>query len=126
MLGRELDNAKNVVLAHDEEILAVIMDFLAGILAIKHDVAHGDGHQVAVFAGANSHYLAALRLLFGCVRDDDAALGFFIGGRRLDDNTVCYRFHTRVNYFVLVKLLNMPINGILYGNTFTSYFVPQW
>jgi hypothetical protein len=46
------------------------------------------------FAWAYCDDFTALWLFFGCVWDDDAAFGFFIGGRWLDDNSVSDWFHT--------------------------------
>ena len=60
-----LNEAKDVVFAHNQVILTFIADFLAGIFAIKHDIARLNGHQVAVFARAHSNYLATLWLFLG-------------------------------------------------------------
>lgn len=89
-----LKDNQNVVLAHDEVILALEVDFLAGIFAVEDDVAHIDGHEVAVFAGAYGDDFAALWFFFGSVGNDDAAFGLIFSGRRLDDDTVCDWFHT--------------------------------
>ena len=63
------------------------VDFLAGIFAIKNDIAHRNGHEVAVFAWADGDDFAALWFFFGSIGDNDAAFGLLIGGRRERDSS---------------------------------------
>ncbi len=96
MFGKKgtLNDTQDVVLAHDQVVFTLKVNFLAGILAIKHDIASLNSHQVAVFTGAYGDDLAALRFFLGRVGDDDAAFGLFLCGSRLDNHTVCDWFHT--------------------------------
>ena len=63
------DNSQDVVFPHHQEIIAINLDFRAGIFAEQHYVANLDIQRknLAVFgllAVTNSHDLAALRLFF--------------------------------------------------------------
>ena len=76
------DDAQHVILFHDEVLLAVERDLLARVRAEQDPVARFDveGDPLAVVvrlpvAGGDDR--ALLRLLFGGVRDDDAADGLF-------------------------------------------------
>src|SRR5947209_4376002 len=73
------DHAEDVLLAHDEVLLAVDLDLRSGVLPEQDLVADLDveGRQLAVIvhlAFADRDHLAVLRLLLGAIRDDDAAL----------------------------------------------------
>src|SRR5436309_1257169 len=73
------DHAEDVLLAHDEVLLAVDLDLRSGVLPEQDLVADLDveGHHFAVvvhLAFADRDDLAVLRLLLGGIRDDDAAL----------------------------------------------------
>src|SRR2546428_10282389 len=69
------DDAEDVLLAEDQVILAVELDFVARVLAEQHPIALLDvGRQdLAVFApaGPDGHDQPLLGLLLGRVRDDD-------------------------------------------------------
>src|SRR5437899_3274289 len=74
------DHAEDVLLAHDEVLLAVDLDLRSGVLAEQDPVAdlHVERQHLAVLvhlALADGDHLALLRLLLGGVRNDDAALG---------------------------------------------------
>src|SRR5438132_491981 len=73
------DHAEDVLLAHDEVLLAVDLDLRSGVLPEQDLVADLDveGRQLAVvvhLALADRVHLTLLRLLLGGIRDDDAAL----------------------------------------------------
>src|SRR6266478_10113581 len=75
-LGAE--NAENVLLLHDQVLLAVQGDLAARVLAEQHAIAGLDvqGGLLAVLADrafADGEDLALLRLFLGAVRDDEAA-----------------------------------------------------
>src|SRR5262249_54720667 len=78
------DYAHDVGLLHDEELLAIELDFGARPFAEQHAVA---GFQVglddlaALITAARAHRndLALGRLLLGGIWDDDAPLGLFLG-----------------------------------------------
>src|SRR6266487_3423987 len=87
------DHAHDVGFLHDEELVAIELDFGARPFAEQHAVAGFDAHrdQLAVLvaaAGADGDNLALLRFLFGGVGNDDAALGFFLGVDALDDHPI--------------------------------------
>src|SRR3954454_22347280 len=74
------DDAHDVGLLHDQEILAIDAHLGAGPLAEQHPVAGLEIerlHLPSLVASAwpDGDDLALLRLLLGRVRDDDAALG---------------------------------------------------
>src|SRR5215212_5944692 len=76
--ARATDDSENLVLAHDEQFLAVDLDFGATVLAEQDAVAGLHVQRLAcavlqVFAFADGDDLALLRLLLRRVRDDDAA-----------------------------------------------------
>src|ERR687898_2895495 len=94
--GGALDDAHDVALLHDQEILAINAHLGAGPLAEQHPVAglHVEGLNLAgLVAGAQpgGDHLALLRLLLGGVRDDDAALGLLFRVDAADDDTVVQR-----------------------------------
>src|SRR5829696_2911118 len=97
LLGdRLLDDAHDVGFLHDQEILAVDPHLGAGPLAEQHAIARPDveRRQLAVLvAGArpDGHDFAFLRLLFGGIRNDDAALRLLIRLDAADDDTVMQR-----------------------------------
>src|SRR5881396_366 len=69
------DDAENVLLLHDEVLLAVQLDLAAGVLAEQDPIAclHGQGDvlpPVAHLAGAHRDDLPLLGLLLGTVGDD--------------------------------------------------------
>src|SRR5271167_31172 len=90
------DYAHDVALLHDQEILAVELDFGARPFAEQDAVAdlEVDWDQLAGFVtAARTHRRDfALRGLFlGGVGNDDAALGLFLGIDTLDNDTVMQR-----------------------------------
>src|SRR5436190_10895323 len=92
------NHAKDVVLAHDEVILAVNFDFRAAVLADQHAVAllHGKRDELAVvvaLAGAESDDFALLRFFLRGVRDDDPALLHFVLLNRLHQHPVAQWFY---------------------------------
>src|SRR5579883_910095 len=87
------DDAHNVGLLHDQELLAVDLDFGAGPLAEQHPVALLDVERrqlAGLVAAARPHGddLALLRLLLGGVRNDDAALRLLLAFEATDDDAV--------------------------------------
>src|SRR3954447_920582 len=94
--GAAFDDAHHVALLHDQEILAIDLDLGARPLAEQDDVAdlQIERDELAGFiaaTGADGDDLALARLLFGGVRNDDAAGGLFFGIDALDDNAVVKR-----------------------------------
>src|SRR6478609_6091488 len=82
--GGALDDAENVALLHDQEILAVDLDLGAAPLAEQHAVAdlEIDRDQLAglvAAARANGDDFALGGLFLGGVGDDDAASGLGVG-----------------------------------------------
>src|SRR4051794_10708994 len=97
---RLLDDAHDVALLHDQEILAIDAHLGAGPLAEENAVAglHVERNDLAALvagAGTGGDDLALLGLLLGGVGDDDAALRLLLGVDAADDNTVMKRteFH---------------------------------
>src|SRR5687768_7199442 len=93
-----LDDAENLFLADDEDLFAVDLDFLTGVLAEKNRVARLDVERrdLAVLfdaAFSDGHDFALLRLLLGAVRDDDAAHALFFFFNALDDDAVVQWSH---------------------------------
>ena len=73
-----INDGQHFILAHDEVLLAIELDLLARVLAEEDQIARLDikGHALAIvvhLAIARGDDLALLRLLFGCVGDDDPA-----------------------------------------------------
>ena len=88
-----LDDAHDVGLLHDEELLAVELDLGAGPLAEQDAVAGLDVERLNLAAlvagaGADGDDLALLRLFLGGVGNDDAALGPLLGLDAADDDAV--------------------------------------
>src|SRR5688572_2096804 len=78
------ENAENVGLLHDQEILAIDLDLGARPLAEQHDVAllqvdRDELARLVAAARADSDDFALRGFLFGGVGDDDAAGGFLLG-----------------------------------------------
>src|SRR5882762_4272342 len=93
-LGAE--NAENVLLLHDQVLLAVQRDLAARVLAEQHAIAGLDvqGSLLAVLADrafADGEDLALLRLLLGAVRDDEAAAANLLFLDPLDQDAVVQR-----------------------------------
>src|SRR6516164_4947963 len=95
--GRALgDDAHNVGLLHDEEILALEFDFGARPFAEQHAISsleiHGD--QLAVLVAAarpHSDDFALLRFLLSGVGNDDPALRLLLCFDALDDHAIVQR-----------------------------------
>lgn len=62
-LRNKLKNNQDVIFAHNEVLLSLEIDFLPGI-SIKNEVAHLNGHQVALFSRANDQDVPCPR--WGC------------------------------------------------------------
>src|SRR5687768_15242880 len=72
------DDGEDLVLAQDDVVLVFQLALAARVLADQDPVPLLDVHRHALavvveLAGANRDHLGLLRLLFGGVRDDDAA-----------------------------------------------------
>src|SRR6202011_2114528 len=94
--GNVGENAHDIALLHDQELLAVDLDLGAGPFAEQHAVANLeiDRDQFAglVTATRTDRYDLALRGFFlGSVRNDDAACGFVFGVDTLDHDAVVER-----------------------------------
>ena len=92
-VGYFVDDAEDFFLAHDEVLLAVDLDLLAGVLAEQDGVAFLDVERrdLAVLldlALADGDDLALLRLFLGGVGDDDAADLLFAFFDALHDDAV--------------------------------------
>src|SRR5271170_3731153 len=94
------DHAHDVGFLHDQQFLAVDLDFGARPLAEQNLVALLDVEwgQLAVFiatARASRDDLALLRLLLGGIGDDDAALRLLLAFQATNDDAVMQRtkFH---------------------------------
>src|SRR3984893_6183669 len=98
--GQIGENAHDVALLHDQELLAVELDLSAGPLAEQHAIAklEIDRNELAGFVtDARTHLRDfALRGFFrGTVRNDDAACGFVFGIDAFDHDAFVQRteFH---------------------------------
>src|ERR1700712_2030024 len=99
--GRKVgEDAHDVALFHDQEVFAIDRDFGAGPFPEQHAVTdlEVDRDQLAgliAAAGTDRRDLALRRLLFGGIRNDDAALGLFFSVEALDNDPVMERteFH---------------------------------
>src|SRR5918995_6900603 len=99
--GCALDDAHDVALLHDQEILAINAHLGAGPLAEQHPVAglhvqRLDLAGLVAGAGAGGDDLALLGLLLGRVRDDDAALRLLLRVDAADNNPVVQRTELHV------------------------------
>jgi hypothetical protein len=93
MPGLLFDHRQDFVLAHDEVLGAVDLDLLARVLPEQNRVAalHVGELAAAVFldlAQSDGEDLAALRLFFRAVGDDDAADRLFAVIQSLNDEAV--------------------------------------
>src|SRR5215472_16007442 len=87
------DHAHDVGLLHDQEVLAVELDFGAGPFAEQHpvaglDVGLDDLASLVAITWPYRDDLALRGLLLGGVGDDDAALRFFLGIDAFHDHAV--------------------------------------
>src|SRR5690606_1413357 len=88
-----LDDAHDVALLHDQEVLAINLHLGPGPFAEEDRVARLDveRNQLAAFvagARADGDHLAFLRLFLRGVGNDDPAFGFEIAFRTSDDDAV--------------------------------------
>src|SRR6267142_5912353 len=105
------NDAHDVRLLHDEEILAVELDLRAGPFAEQDAIALLDveWNERALFiagARADGDDLAFHRLFLGGVRNDDATLGFAFFLDALDHDTVVKRTElhgSSSNFWALVR-----------------------
>src|SRR6185437_11131367 len=95
-----VEHAHDVAFLHDQQLLAVDLDFGAGPLAEQHAVAdlEVDRDQLATLVAAtraNGDNLALRGLFLGSVGDDNAASGLLFGVDTLDHDAVVKRteFH---------------------------------
>jgi hypothetical protein len=96
----ELNYAHDVFFAHDQQLVAIDLDGLTGVLAEQHAVAHLERHRanlavVLDLAGANGQNFTLVGLLGRVVGNDDAGSGFLLFFETLDDNQIMQRtnFH---------------------------------
>src|SRR5690242_1096519 len=91
--GGALDNAHDVGLLHDQQLLAVELDLGARPFAEQDAIAfpHVQGHELALLvAGARTHgdHLALHRLLLRRVGDENATRGLLLGIEATDHDPV--------------------------------------
>src|SRR3984885_11356164 len=91
--GCVLDHSHDVGLLHDQELLAIDLDFSAGPFAEQHPVARFElewDQLAALVPSARPHGddLALLRLLLDGVGNNDAALRLFVSFDAADDDAV--------------------------------------
>src|ERR1700674_690214 len=114
-----VEDPQDIVLAHDQMVLAFELDLAARVLAEQDLVAgpYFDRDKLAVFAVlalADSDDLALLRLFFGGVRDDNSTLGPLHFLDTFDQNSIAQRsksFHWEPG-------ASSP--GLLVGRTFPA------
>src|SRR5262249_23909542 len=96
-----VEDPEDVILFHDEQLLAVDLHLAAGILAEENAVPrlHDEGQRLSLLgypAGAGGDDLALLGLLLGAVRDDDAAMHIVLLLETLDEDPVVERPQLRL------------------------------
>src|SRR5437588_8262251 len=112
MLSRRLtDDAEDVVLAHDQECIAIDFDFGAAVFRNEDLVPFLDGeiHLFALFVhltGAESDNFAFLRFFLRSIGNDDPAFFCFLLFERLHQHPVSERFyvhscHKLINSFLV-------------------------
>src|ERR1700744_4629014 len=114
-LSTSADDAHDVGFFHDQQLLAVALDFCAGPFAEKPLVAllraerrHLAGLGPAAWPEGDD--LALLRLLLGGVRDDDAAFRLFLAFEAADDDAVMQGTELHVLSF-LSRLREGPVGS---------------
>src|SRR5664280_2459905 len=95
-LRSALDHREDVLGADDQEVLAVKLEFRAGVLRVEDRVAALEVHLFALAvvedpARADRLDLALLGLLFRGIRDHQATLGRLFARTRLNDHLVTQR-----------------------------------
>src|SRR2546425_4757671 len=101
-ISSRAENAENVLLLHDEVLLAVELDLVARILAEEDPVAflHREGEVFAVvvdLAGPDGDHLPRLRLLLGAIGDDETSVLLVLLLEALDENAVMKRTQQRLH-----------------------------
>src|SRR4029077_16929959 len=109
------DDREHVLLGHDQVLDFVDLEFVTGVLGVKHLVADFELHRhrgAVVKDPSLAHCLdgALLGLLLGGVRKDDPALGPLFLLRRLDHNTVAQRsqIHVQIPSSAEFDLVSSP------------------
>src|ERR1700724_3335781 len=110
------DDAQDVALLHDEEILPVNLDLRARPFAEQNLVAGLDieGCELAAFiaaAGPHRDDLAFLGLLLGGIGDDNPALGLFLAFKTSDHDAVVQRTKAHVFWFPSAPLAARPFHA---------------
>src|SRR6266851_1525168 len=85
------DDSENLVLAHDQQLFTVDLDFRTGVLAEQNTVAglNIQGLTRSVFfvlARSGRNHFAFLRFLFGAVRNNNSAAHLFAFVNSLHDH----------------------------------------
>src|SRR3989475_7862740 len=101
-LVSRVEDSEEVVLLHDQVLLAVQPDLVAGILAEEDSVAllHRERELLAIvghLAGAHGDDRALLRLFLGGVGDDEAAALLILLVEALDEHAVMERAQRRLH-----------------------------
>src|SRR5215470_4574440 len=104
---RSGDHAHDVRFLHNQELLALDLDFGAGPLAEQHAVASLDIHlddlaALVAAAGSDGDDLAFLGLLLGGFGNDDAALRLLLAGEATNDDAIVQRAEFRSGHVFLV------------------------
>src|SRR5215831_16759843 len=120
------EHAHDVGFLHDQQILAVELDFGAGPFSEQHLVSdlhidRGQLPRLVAGAGAGREDPALLRLLARGVRNDDAAGGLLLGFDALHEHTVVQRTELGFRHDDLVaaqlRALGSKGNGLLALNS---------
>src|SRR6266508_1454099 len=103
-----LDHAEDVLLAHDEVLLAVDLDLGARVLRKEDavpglDVQRADLAVLQDLAVSDGDHLALDRLLLGRIGDDDAALRLLLLLDALHDDAVLQRPDLHVDFLLLSR-----------------------
>src|SRR5579872_4720119 len=99
------DDGQDLFLAEDHVVIAVELDLAAGVLAHEDAVALLDIHRRALplvveLARADRDHLGLLRLLFGAVRNDDAAPDLLFLLNALHQDTIVQRTNIHSAYLL--------------------------
>src|ERR1044071_308579 len=97
--GGSFNHAKDVVLAHNQVLFVIELDFGSGVLTKQHSVTLFDVQRDAIttvefLSGSGCYNLALLRFLFCAVRNDDAPTALFAFVDPLDDHAILKRAYT--------------------------------
>src|SRR3954453_7155717 len=117
-VGVLFEHAEQVGLAHDQQRVAVDLDFGARPLAVQDlvallDIERSDLAVLAAGARPDRDDFALLRLFLGGVRNDDPAgrLGFLL--KRLDHNTIMKRPETHGMSPYTIVMASVSARGLL-------------